>query len=211
MTNRSFGALSVVIAAIMFALGLVTGVTTVSAQGTAATPEDAGQPPPSHAYPAHIHEGSCPEPGDVIFPLNDVLTLGVDVAPLGGTPVSDAATPALAADATPVAAEAPGVNPVVAESTTEVEVSLDEVLGAEHAINVHATPENLEIYIACGDIAGTPTDGSLHIELQEVQSSGYIGEAHLVDNGDGTITVTVTLMLSALGLPGVTPEATPAG
>jgi hypothetical protein len=210
MINRSFGALSVVVS-IMFALGFMAGVTAVNAQGTEATPEDAGQPPALHAYPAHVHEGQCPEPGEVIFPLNDVSTLDVGVAPLGGTPVTDIATPALAADATPVAADAPGVNPVVAQSTTELEVSLDELLGAQHAINVHATPENLEIYIACGDIAGTPADGSLHIELQEVQNSGYIGEAHLFENGDGTTTVTIMLMLSALGLPGATPEATPAG
>ena len=49
----------------------------------------------------------------------------------------------------------------------------------------------------------------MRIQLQELNDSGFVGEAHLVDIGDGTTTVRVTLLLSAAGLDG-TPAATPA-
>jgi len=179
------------------------------AQGAVATPNAQGTPIASPAYPAHIHAGTCANLGDVLFPLNDITPLGIDVAPLGGTPTSGEASPDAEIIGTPVAVEAPGVNPVVAESTTDVETSLDDLLAAEHAINVHQSPGAIQIYIACGDITGSPENGELTIELLELNNSGYIGEAHLMDNGDGTTTVTVTLMYSALSLPG-TPAATPA-
>lgn len=136
------------------------------------------------AHPAHIHSGTCEELGDVVFPLNDVA------APEAG------ATPA----ASPAAADG---GEVVAESTTDVEASLDDILAAEHAINVHESAENIGNYIACGNVTGTPTDGMLRIELEELNDSGYTGEAHLLDNGDGTTTVTVTLMMAgdAAGTP----------
>ena len=137
------------------------------------------------SHPAHIHAGTCEELGDVVFPLNDV-------APLD-------------AEATPAASPAAGAGDVVAESITEVEASLDDILATEHAINVHESAENIQNYIACGDLTGPASDGELRIELKELNGSGYTGEAHLLDNGDGTTTVTVTLMTTS-GAAG-TPEA----
>ena len=61
---------------------------------------------------------------------------------------------------------------------------------------VHESAENIGNYIACGDLTVPATDGELHIDLKELNGSGYTGEAHLVDNGDGTTTVTVTLMMT---------------
>ncbi|MDQ4045294.1 MAG: cupredoxin family copper-binding protein [Chloroflexota bacterium] len=140
------------------------------------------------AHPAHIHSGTCEELGDVVFPLNDVA------------PLDAGATPAASAAAAPVAA---GAGEVVAESTTEVEASLDDILAAEHAINVHESAENIGNYIACGNLTGPATDGELLIDLEELNDSGYTGQAHLVDNGDGTTTVTVTLRTTgdAAGTP----------
>jgi hypothetical protein len=145
------------------------------------------------ARPAHIHAGTCPEVGDVVFPLEDVAPVTAMDA--------DAATPEATSQAVGITGE------VLAESTTQVEATLDDILAAEHAINVHESAENIDVYIACGDLTGTPTNGELHIQLQELSESGFAGEAHLVDNGDGTTTVTVTLMASA----GATMDATPAG
>lgn len=154
------------------------------------------------AHPAHIHSGTCEELGDVVFPLNDVAPLGVDVAP-ASTPDAMAASPEAGVDGTPVAADAAGAGEVVAESTTEVEASLDDILAAEHAINVHERAENIQNYIACGNLTGPATDGELLVELQELNDSEFTGEAHLVDNGDGATTVTVTLMTTgdASGTP----------
>ncbi len=142
------------------------------------------------AHPAHIHAGTCEELGDVVFPLNDVAPLDAEATPAASPVASSAAA---------------GAGDVVAESTTEVEASLDDILATEHAINVHESAENIGNYIACGDLTGPATDGELRVELQELNDSGFTGEAHLVDNGDGTTTVTVTLVTA--GSAAGTPEA----
>jgi hypothetical protein len=132
----------------------------------------------SVARPAHIHSGTCDTLGDVVYPLNDVA------------PADAAATPDAAMDMTGT----PEAGEVVAQSETTVDVALDDILAAEHAINVHESAENIGNYIACGDVTGTATDGMLEIELLELNSSGHTGHAMLMDNGDGTTTVTIMLM-----------------
>jgi CHRD domain len=42
---------------------------------------------PATAQPAHIHDGSCPNPGGVVFPLNDVVG-GSSTTPVKGTSVA---------------------------------------------------------------------------------------------------------------------------
>ncbi len=154
----------------------------------------------AHQHPAHIHTGTCETLGDVVFPLNDLT------APdMMGTPMAGMDSTSMAGmDATPMA----GMGEVVAHSTTNVEAALDDILAAEHAINVHLSAEEIDIYIACGDITGTADGSQLQIELQELNDSGYHGMAMLMDNGDGTTTVDAVLMQSEGGMMG-TPEATP--
>jgi hypothetical protein len=57
------------------------------------------------------------------------------------------------------------------ESSSHVNVSLDELRDGEFAINVHESADALETYVACGDIGsgagGTPT------ETGEEDSDGY--------------------------------------
>lgn len=186
------------VAAIVFAMSIVFGAQVVSAQGGTATPSpqldtEGG----AQAHPAHIHAGTCEELGEVVFPLNDVA------------PLAAGATPAASPAASPAAMGEADEN-VVAESTTILEVSLDEILSGEHAINVHESAENIDVYIACGDIAGTPENGHLRVELQELNDSGYTGRAVLTSNADDmTTTVTVTLIQADDGATG-TPEASPA-
>ncbi|HEV2073622.1 MAG TPA: hypothetical protein VGR29_08280 [Thermomicrobiales bacterium] len=207
MTKRFFAPVTLLIAAFVLALGVAASLSAASAQGTA-TPAGQEDVDPVAPYPAHIHSGTCEELGDVVFPLSDLTRIGADVPP-GGTPVEGVPTVAVDLDATPV----PGAvdeTTIVSGSTTIVEASLDDILAEEHAINVHQSPENIDVYIACGDLTGTPTDGELQIELQELNESGYVGEAQLQDNEDGTTTVTVVLMLGAEDGTG-TPEASPAG
>jgi hypothetical protein len=81
-------------------------------------------------------------------------------------------------------------------------------LAAEHAINVHLSAEEIDVYIACGDLTGTADGGQLQIELDELNNSGYQGMAMLMDAGDGTTRVDVVLMQSDGGMMG-TPEASP--
>jgi hypothetical protein len=169
MGNRRFAPIAILIAA----LALMAGA------AGAAVAQDA-TPAAGAVHPAHIHSGTCETLGDVVFPLNDV-TMGDMMA-----------TPDAMAASTPVAGE----GEVVAQSMSTVDVALDDVLAAEHAINVHLSADEIGTYIACGDVTGEPTDGMLEIELLELNDSGYTGMAMLMDNGDGTTDVTIMLMES---------------
>jgi hypothetical protein len=145
-----------------------------------------------HQHPAHIHSGTCDTLGDVVFPLNDLTDPGMMGTPMAGM----ASTPMAGRD----------MGDVVAQSSTTIEASLDDVLGAEHALNVHLSAEQIDVYIACGDVTGTPDGDQLQIDLEELNNSGYQGMAWLMDNGDDTTTVNAVLMQSnRMG----TPEATP--
>jgi plastocyanin len=141
----------------------------------------------SVARPAHIHSGTCDTLGDVVFPLNDVASADAAAMPAAGN------------------------HEHAAQNESTVDVSLDDLLAAEHAINIHESAENIGTYIACGDIAGTVTDGALEIELRELNGSGYAGKATLADGGDGTTTVTIMLMHGDAATPAASPEAAASG
>jgi plastocyanin len=166
---------------VLVALALLVGG---AAGGVAqdATP-DAG----AASHPAHIHSGACDTLGDVVFPLNDVASADAAAMPAAGN------------------------HEHAAQNESTVDVSLDDLLAAEHAINVHESAENIGTYIACGDIAGTVTDGALEIELLELNGSGYTGKATLTDGGDGTTTVTIMLMHGDAATPAASPEAAASG
>jgi hypothetical protein len=192
MRTRFLKPATLILAGFVLMLGFVAGAPSIFAQAT---------PSADTAHPAHIHSGTCAELGDVVFPLEDVSAANVDTAPAATAEMGDAAM-----DATPGAMDTGVEGKVVAESTTDVEASLEDIMGAEHAVNVHESAENIGNYIACGDITGEMMDGTLTVELQELNGSGYSGEAVLTDNGDGTTTVIVTLMQ----MDGMaTPEASP--
>lgn len=168
------------------------------------------------AHPAHIHVGVCPEPGEVVFPLNDVVpadgdagmndmgTPGALDSSMVGTPdAMDSTGTDTVMIGTPVADSVTGM-----ESTTTVEASLDDILGAEHAINLHLSAEQLDVYIACGDISGSADEGELTVDLEELNDSGISGRATLTDNGDGTTSVHIEVRHVGINMDG-TPMATP--
>jgi hypothetical protein len=98
----------------------------------------------------------------------------------------------------------------VAESTTTITGSLDDLLAADHVVNVHESAENIGNYITCGLITGAPENGELTLTLTQLNESGWDGEAVLTDNGDGTIDVTVRLKAAAVDAtasPGASPAA----
>jgi len=164
------------------------------------------------AHPAHIHSGTCDQLGDVVYPLNDLTAPG-----MAGTPTAESqSTMTVATPASGMTSMSGGQ--VVAESTTMVTTTLDELLGAPYAINVHESAENIGNYIACGEITegqamsstGTPATGGRQIEitLRELNNSGYEGHAMLVEMGDGTVQVTVQLTQTA-GMEMGSPMASP--
>ena len=81
-------------------------------------------------HPAHIHSGTCDELGDVVHPLEDVaVPTGEEMG---------------AADA----------HPVKHSEQTRLDVPLEEILAEDHAINVHLSEDEIDEYIACGDVGG---------------------------------------------------------
>ncbi len=155
-------------------LAMLVGGPGIGAQGT---PEALGDGDVGPPRPAHIHSGTCDDLGDIVYPLNDLA------------PVSPFATPG-AVLPSPEAE----VRVAVPESETVVDASLEELLAEPHAINVHESAENIETYIACGNITGSADEGQVVVQLEELNDSGYAGFASLIANDDGTTTVRVELV-----------------
>jgi hypothetical protein len=118
------------------------------------------------ARPAHIHTGTCDEVGEVVAPLTD---LG---GAIGGDRVGQVrrAIPAQS-------------------SFTSVPLTLDAILGADHVVNVHLSAEEIDTYIACGEIGGRLSpEGAVIIGLREMNNSGFTGIAYLAPGADGAST-----------------------
>lgn len=145
------------------------GGLTVNAQD--ATPATGGM----QAHPVHIHSGNCDELGEVVAPLTDLT------APEGDR-VGQRNRAAQGAT-----------------SFTNVPLTLDAILAGDHAINAHLSADQIDVYIACGEIGGVVApDGSLTIGLGEQSNSGYTGIAYLAPGADGAST-DVTVFLAETG------------
>ena len=165
----------VVVGAMLAVFGLVLagGTPGLAQEGTPA----AGG---TEAHPAHVHAGTCDELGDVVFPLTNVSEMGMMQGMMGGTP--EAVAPEMGMSE-PMGAESAAM---VETSYTLVDAALEEIVEGGHAINVHASEENIEAYIACGDIGGRietgpgmEQGGTLVVGLRELNDSGYAGIAVL--------------------------------
>ena len=115
--------------------------------------------------PAHIHTGSCNEVGEVVAPLTDLT------GATGGERVGQRRA-------------------IPAESSfTSVPLTLDAILGADHVVNVHLSAEEIDTYIACGEIGGRLSpEGAVIIGLRELNKSGFTGIAYLAPGADGAST-----------------------
>jgi len=184
MQRRRFGSAALLAAALLVMTGLAVTQSSVTAQATG-TPAS-GMTELSH--PAHIHAGTCATLGDVVYPLSNVDAPGMMASPMAGMEMT---TPTAMAGM--MASPTTAMGATVVESSTTVQVSLNDLLGTQYAINVHESADNIQNYIACGEITGTPTDHRLQVRLNELNSSGYAGQAWLTDNGDGTTTVLIEL------------------
>ena len=118
------------------------------------------------ARPAHIHTGTCHEVGEVVAPLTDLTGAA------GGDRVGQARR-AIAAES----------------SFTSVPLTLDAILGADHIVNVHLSAEDIDMYIACGEVGGMLSpEGAVIIGLREMNNSGFTGIAYLAPGADGAST-----------------------
>jgi len=139
-----------------------------------ATPQAAGATVPR---PAHIHTGTCKDIGEVVAPLTDLT------GATGGDRVGQAR------------------RAIPAESSfTSVPMTLDEILGSDHVVNVHLSAEEIGTYIACGEIGGMLTpQGAVIIGLRELNNSGFTGIAYLAPGADGASTDVSVFVAPTLG------------
>jgi hypothetical protein len=165
-----------VVAGLAFALFATVTPTDPSAIAQDATPVAQAATP---ARPAHIHSGDCVELGDVVVPLSDLT------GPTGeGAGQVDKAIPA-------------------ESSFTNVPMTLDAIVGADHAINVHLSAEQIDTYIVCGEIGGiVDPSGALVIGLREESDSGYTGIAYLAPGADGASTDVSVIIAPVFGAAG---------
>jgi len=148
--------------------GAVVLAGTVALGGPAAWAQDA-TPRAAEAVvprPAHIHTGTCREIGEVVAPLTDLT------GATGGDRVGQSR------------------RAIPAESSfTNVPLTLDAILGADHVVNVHLSAEEIDTYIACGEVGGMLTpEGTVIIGLRELNNSGFTGIAYLAPGADGAST-----------------------
>lgn len=124
--------------------------------------------PPAESHLAHVHKGTCanldPAPQQN---LNNVEPRKDDD---GNIPDPEGIL----------------TSPQVLYSETKVDMKLDDMLSEAHAINVHLSAEQPNVYIACGDIGGSVIDDDLYIGLLPLNDSGYTGVAKLHRDGDKT-------------------------
>lgn len=134
--------------------------------------------------PAHIHLGTCSELGEVVAPLTGLTLAG------GGTGADES-----------VSDDIPRAIPAEYSFTT-VPLSLDEILATDHAINVRLSPDAIETYIACGELAG-PVDanGTLVVGLRELNDSDYSGIAVLSPSAQAAGSTDVSVFIAG-GLAG---------
>lgn len=140
----------------------------------------------SPSRPSHIHVGDCDELGEVIQPLT-LLTVPTGEV-LGN---SDA---------------------VVAEAAfTIIPQTLDALLASDHALKVHLSREQIQVYLACGDIGGSvDANGALIVGMKEVAGSGYAGIAYLQPAAGGGTSVSVMIARVLPGGEGAAAETQPA-
>jgi hypothetical protein len=151
----------------LLAGSLVAGGVGVVAQDEAATG-------PSH--PAHIHAGTCDdlEPNPVA-PLNNLelrQNEDADDNTVQGTLTA---------------------SQMFWSGSDELDLNWDDMLATSHSVNVHESDENIQTYIACGEIGGIVVDDSLVIGLHQLNDSGYSGIAILRKDGDDNVDVEVYL------------------
>jgi hypothetical protein len=127
--------------------------------------------------PAHVHTGTCNEVGEVVAPLTDLA------GAIGGDRVGQVrrAIPAQS-------------------SFTSVPLTLDAILGADHVVNVHLSADEIDTYIACGEIGGMLTpEGAVIVGLRELNNSGFTGIAYLAPGADGASTDVSAFVAQTIG------------
>ncbi len=83
-----------------------------------------------------------------------------------------------------VATPAAGMTGTTYSEDEDISATLDDLTGSPHAVVVRERDDENSPIVACGDIAGTATNGELRIDLRSVNDSGISGVALFGPNHD---------------------------
>jgi len=146
-------------------IGVVTVALLMALLGVSGGLAQEASPP----RPSHIHSGDCDELGEVIQPLTSLTVPAGETLGNGDAVVAEAAF-------------------------TSIPQTLDELLAEDHALKVHLSKEQIQTYLACGDIGGRlDANGALIVGMKELDGSGYAGIAYLQPAANGTTSVSVMI------------------
>ena len=140
------------------------------------------------SHPSHIHAGTCAElDPNPAAPLDNLYQIGIDPDDIEGSMEDLESVGVLT------------VSQIFYADSEEVDLSWDDMLAESHAINVHKSDQEIDQYIACGDIGGTLVDDGekLVIALHPQNDSGYTGVAILEKDDDDNVDVEVFLAAPA--------------
>jgi hypothetical protein len=177
--------------ATVFLLAILFASTAGSGAAQEAT-ADATPGGPTEGYPVAIHEGSCDEPmTEPAWEIGNAVAVGVDQ------------------DEPDVIGSA--LTRTIAATSSELDFSLDSANETDYVIAIHASPEDQETVVACGQVTGIRAEGKLVVALAPVGESEVTGIAifdedtgGLLDLGEDQTQVTVYIVVPSDG-----DEATP--
>lgn len=162
----------------------------------AAVAQDATPAGPSEGYPIAIHQGTCEDlTAQPNHELGDAVTHGSnneDAETVGTTEAI----------------------PVVMGTSSTVSATIGDLADEGNAIAVHASAEDYDTILACGNVAGINDDGTLVIALNSSEDSTVVGVAILDEDsggflglGDDEVQATVYLFDTEEDGAAATPEA----
>lgn len=138
------------------------------------------------SHPAYTQSGTCEQPGDVISTLSPVSSTydvdGVSMMVPG------------------VVGSPDGIE--IEYSSTTLPVTLAQILQGQYIVDVKVSDDDQDHSVACGAIGGLMLGTSdLPFGIAPINNSGHYGTGWLHDNGDGTTTLSVTLIYVGSGAP----------
>lgn len=98
--------------------------------------------------------------------------------------------------------------PVLASFSDELDLKFEDMVTESHSVTVHESQDNIQNYVACGEIGGNVVDDELVVALHATDDSGYTGIAILTKDGDGNVDVQLYLAEPSKSTPDT--DATPA-
>ncbi len=191
------------VGAFVTSLALLLSAVVVGAQSS--TPMATTELTGSISMPAHIHVGTCAQLGDIVYPLSNV-----GIPATAGTPTTGGGTPIVGGTPMSNAASTTGAPLPVYMSVTKINASIADILNGPHALNVHKSQQEIQTYVACGDVGGVQFGDTLAFGLHELNGSGLTGIALLSGDPSGGTNVVVYLSpTGSAGTGGMNVMATP--